>query len=383
MEELICKNRRKCSGCQLLNMTYSEQLSYKQAKVIGLLGRFCHVDEIIGMKTPYHYRNKVQSAFAFAHDKKVISGVYQSKTKTIAPVKNCLIDDVKADKIVLSIRKLLGEFKIAPFDERSGRGILRHVLVRRFESTNEILVALVTAGNVFPSKKNFVNALLKEQPEITTIVHVVNNSDKTLMLNGREQILYGKGKIYDVLCGKNFIVGAKSFYQVNSVQTEKLYKTAIDFAEFNGNETVLDAYCGVGTIGIIASDYVKNIVGFEINEDAVKNANENVELNKIQNAQFFNCDARSFMSDAIVKGKKFDAVFLDPPRAGCDKNFLTSLIKCSPEKIIYVSCNPETQKRDMLYLTKNGYRTIKIQPFDMFPHTAHVESVVLITRVKD
>ena len=371
----VCKYAGKCNGCQLLNMSYEEQLSYKQRKVIKLLGQFCHVDEIIGADNPFDYRNKATFAFTKTYKGETICGIYNSASKNVVSVRRCRIDNKIADKIVNSIYMLTKSFKITPYNEVTKRGSLRYVMVRTAEKTGEVLVLIVTAKNEFPKCADFVKRLVADNPEITTVVHGVNSNEKTVFLDKIGKVLYGKGYIEDVLCDKRFIITADSFYQINHSQTEKLYSKAIEFASLSKNDRILDAYCGVGTITILASDYVKEAVGFEINKTAVENAQDNIKLNGCKNVKIYNCDASNFEAD-----KDFGTVFLDPPRAGCSYSFLRKLIKMKPKKIVYVSCNPETQRRDLITLTKCGYKVQKIQPVDMFPNTNHIECVALLSR---
>ena len=377
----ICPVSRKCGGCQLMNMTYEEQLAFKQSKVIKLLGNFHRVNKIIGMNNPFHYRNKVQAAFGRTRNGEIISGVYQSCTHNIVKTDKCLIEDDKADEIILTIRKLVKSFKLTVFDERNQRGFLRHVLVKHGFSTGEIMVVLVTGTSNFPSKNNFINELLKLHPEITTIVQNVNNKYTSMVLGDKETVLYGKGYIEDILCGCVFRISPKSFYQINPIQTEILYNKAIDFAELNGKERVIDAYCGIGTIGIVASKKAGEVIGCELNPDAVRDAKVNAKINDIKNIQFICADAGEFMLSLKDQGEKCDVLFMDPPRAGSDKKFLSSAVALMPEKIVYISCNPETQQRDLTYLIRNGYKVKKIQPVDMFPYTNHVECIALLCKV--
>lgn len=363
-----------------MNLTYPEQLKYKQAKVVKLLSGFHRVSPIIGMDKPFHYRNKVQAAFGRTRGGEIISGIYQSSTHNIVKTDSCLIEDEKADEIILTVRKLVKSFKLTVYDERNSRGFLRHVLVKRGFTTNEIMVVLVTGTPQFPSKNDFVKALLKEHPDITTIVQNVNNKFTSMVLGERETVLYGKGYIEDILCGCRFRISPKSFYQINPVQTETLYGKAVEFAELTGKERVIDAYCGIGTIGIIASKGAGEVIGCELNSDAVKDARINAKINDIENIRFFCADAGEFMLSMKENGEKCDVLFMDPPRAGSDRKFLSSAVHLSPEKIVYISCNPETQQRDLFYLTKNGYKVKKIQPVDMFPYTNHVETVVLLCK---
>ena len=374
-----CPHAKKCGGCQLQNMTYDRQLSFKQVKVIKLLGKYRHVDEIIGMKHPYHYRNKVQAAFG-ERGKEIISGIYQSSTHKIVPVDSCLIEDQKADEIIVTIRKLVKSFKLRAFNDVTMKGFLRHVLIKRGFSSGQIMVVLVTGVMDFPKEETFIHALLSRHPEITTVVQNVNNKRTSLLLGQESRVLFGDGYIEEDLCGFRFRISPKAFYQINPIQTEVLYKKALDFAELTGKERVLDAYCGTGTIGIIASPKAKQVVGVELNADAVKDAQVNAELNGVKNIAFFEDDAGRFMVKEAQKQSRYDVVIMDPPRAGASLDFLKCLVTLAPKKVVYISCNPETQARDVAFLIKNGYRVKKIQPVDMFPHTEHVETVCLLSR---
>ncbi len=376
-----CPNYKKCGGCQLQNMTYERQLSFKQVKVIKLLGRFRHVDEIIGMDDPLHYRNKVQAAFGMRNGK-IISGVYQSSTHNIVPVDDCMIEDTIADSIIVTIRKLLASFKIKPFNDVNMTGFLRHVLVKRGFVSGQIMVVLVTASGEFPSQRSFINALLERYPDITTIVRNINDKHTSLVLGERSEVLYGDGYIEEELCGLRFRISPKSFYQINPVQTEVLYNKAKEFAALTGKERVIDAYCGTGTIGLIMAKDAGEVIGVELNKDAVKDAKNNAKANGIENIQFVGGDAGEFMVEMAKAGERVDVVITDPPRAGCSLDFLRSLVKLSPKRVVYVSCNPETLARDLGFLTRHKYIVKKIQPVDMFPYTEHVETVVLLSKLK-
>lgn len=374
-----CPYYRKCGGCQLQNLPYPEQLLHKQRQAVSLLGQFSHVEDIIGMDDPCHYRNKVHAAFGLDSRRKVISGIYQPGSHAIVPVEHCMIEDEIADNIILTIRKLLPEFKIQVFDERSGSGWLRHVLVKRGFATGQVMVVLVAATPIFKLQKPFLKKLLTLHPEISTVILNINDRFGPVVLGSREKVLYGSGYIEDLLCGHRFRISARSFYQINPVQTEKLYSAAVDFAGLTGRETVLDAYCGIGTIGITASDKAKQVIGVEINRDAVGDAIANARLNKIKNCWFTAGDAGKYMEQLAADGHKLDVVFMDPPRSGSDERFLNSLLRSSPEKIVYISCNIETQRRDLELLLKGGYRVTKLQPVDMFPYTNHIENIALLS----
>ena len=377
-----CPYSKKCGGCHFVDIPYDIQLKKKQQNLQELLGEFGKVEPIIGMKNPDNYRNKVHAVFGLDHKHRPIAGVYEEKTHRVVDVESCFLENQKSTAIIRTIKGLLRSFKIKTYDEDTGYGLLRHVLVRTGFKTGQIMVVLVLGSPILPSKNNFVKALLKEHPEITTIVVNVNNRNTSMVLGDKEQVIYGKGYIEDVLCEKVFKISPKSFYQVNPVQTEKLYMTAIEYAGLTGKETILDAYCGIGTIGMIASDRAKRVIGVELNSDAVRDARTNAKINNIKNIELYNKDAGEFMVQLAEQGEKIDVVFMDPPRAGSDEAFLSSVVKCNPEKVVYVSCNPETLARDLKYLTKNGYKVKKMRGTDMFPHTNHVEMVVLMSRVK-
>lgn len=374
-----CPHRKKCGGCQIQNLSYEKQLSFKQVKLIRLLGKYHRVSEIIGMEHPYHYRNKVQAAFG-ERNGEIISGVYQSSTHNIIPVDSCLIEDQKADEIIVTIRKLLKSFKLRAFNDKTMKGFLRHVLIKRGFISGEIMVVLVTSTMDFPKCDKFISALLSRHSEITTIVQNVNNKFTSLILGEESRVLFGSGYIEETLCGFRFRISPKAFYQVNPVQTEVLYNKALEFAGLTGSEKLLDAYCGTGTIGIIASKKAGSVVGVELNADAVRDARKNAEINSIGNIEFYEDDAGKFMVKAARQGEKYDVVIMDPPRAGASLEFLRCLTELAPEKVVYVSCNPETLARDASFLTRKGYKVRKIQPVDMFPHTEHVETVVLFVK---
>ena len=372
-----CPHYKKCGGCHLQNMSYEEQLKFKQIKCIKLLGKFCRVKEVIGMENPTHYRCKVQAAFS--KDKTgIISGVYQSSTHKIVPIDSCLIEDGKADEIIVTIRKLLKSFKLKPFDENEMTGFLRHVLIRKGYYTGQIMVVLVTGSSVFPSKRSFINALLQRHPEITTIVQNINNKFTSLVLGEQNITLYGEGYIEDTIFDKVFRISPRSFYQVNPVMTTVLYGKALEYMELTGKETVIDTYCGTGTIGILASKKAGKVIGVELNADAVKDARFNAKRNDIKNIEFYTADASDFMVEMARSGERADVVIMDPPRAGSDERFMSSVITLAPKRVVYVSCNPETLARDLRYFIKNGYNVKKIQPVDMFPHTNHIETVCLL-----
>ncbi len=374
----ICPVASKCGGCQWIEKDYQEQLQVKAARFRKLMEPYCKPEPIIGMEQPVHYRNKVHAVFGEDRRHNPISGIYEEKSHRIVPVDSCLIENQKADEIIVSIRGLLKSFKIKPYNEDTGYGLLRHVLIRTGHATGQIMVVLVLSSPIMPSKNNFVKALLKLHPEITTVVLNVNDRNTSMVLGDKEQVIYGKGYIEDVLCGKTFRISPKSFYQVNPVQTEKLYGKALEYAGLTGKETVLDAYCGTGTIGMIASDKAAKVIGVELNPDAVRDARNNAKGNQIKNIQFYQNDAGKFLLEMAEQNTKLDVLLMDPPRSGSSEEFLNAVAQIKPEKVVYISCNPDTLVRDLKYLTKKGYRVVKGVALDLFPFTEHVESVILM-----
>ncbi len=374
----ICQVAKYCGGCQLQGFSYDRQLEIKQKKVEELLSRFHKVEKIIGMDDPYHYRNKIQVTFGYDDHHNVICGNYVQGTHQIVEIDECMICDEKANQIITTIKELIVKYRISVFDERAMKGCIRHVMVR-CSGAGEYMVILVTGSPSIRNGEQFVKDLLKRHPEIKTVVQNINSRHTSMILGTKNQTLYGKGYITDELCGLKFRISPSSFYQVNKRQTEILYTEAIKAAMLKGNEVLIDAYCGTGTIGLCASKSVKKVFGVELNRSAVKDAVINKKLNSIENAEFICEDAGKYMEYLAKQKTHFDAVIMDPPRTGSDKKFISSVFALNPEKIIYVSCNPVTLKDDLNYLTRN-YTIRKIQPVDMFPFTEHVETIALMTK---
>ena len=359
---------------------YEEHLLAKGKIINDLIRSFGPVKPAIGAANPYHYRNKVHAAVGGDRNGNLYAGTYEPGTHKVVAVEKCLLDNEKADAIINSVVKLAKSFKYRYYNEDSKRGFLRHVLVRTAHATGEIMVTLVVGETIFPSKNNFIKALLKEHPEITTIIMNLNDRRTSMILGDREQVLYGKGYIEDVICNKRFKISSKSFYQVNSEQTELLYAKAVEYAGLTGKEVIMDAYSGIGTIGIIASDKAKTVVGVESNREAVNDAKVNLRFNKCQNVRYVAADAGEFMQDEAASGHKYDVVFMDPPRVGSDEKFIDSVVKLAPARVVYISCNPETLARDLKLFKKKGYVMKECTPVDLFSWTMHVETVILMTR---
>ena len=380
-----CKLRAKhCGGCPLLPLDYAEQLKQKEARVRELIGKYGPVHPIRGMEHPYHYRNKVISTFAPGYGGKLTSGIYAAGTHKVLPVESCLLQDEVLDKTVLAVREAANACRYQPYNEDKGTGLLRHCLLRRGFATGQVMVVLVTAQPVLPGAKNFVRALLdaaeKRGVTVTTIVQNVNPRKTSVVLGEAEKVLYGKGFILDTLCGKTYAISPRSFYQVNPVQTEVLYGLAVEAAHLTGREVLLDAYCGIGTIGLTACGKAKQVVGVELNRDAVHDAIGNAKHNGVKNARFFAADATQWISEAAAAGERADVIFMDPPREGSTPQFIDSVARMAPKRVVYVSCNPTTLARDLALLTKKGYQMEAATPVDMFPQSEHIEVVCALSK---
>lgn len=376
-----CKVCTSCGGCQYQQINYDAQLAIKTNRVKQAINRIAGITDVkiqdcIGDKSIYYYRNKIQMPFGKDKKGNVVYGFYKENTHEIIPIKECVIEDKRASSILWDIKELVKKYRISVFNEDTLKGLLRYVLIRTSKHYDELMVVLVVSQLNFPGQRNFINELVALHPEITTIVENVNSRKTNVVLGNVEKVLYGKGFIKDSILGLSFEISASSFYQINPIQVEKLYKTAADLLNPNKEDVLLDAYSGVGTIGLVLADKVKKVISVEINKSASKNAIENAKRNNITNAEFYCDDASKFIDE--YEGN-IDVVVMDPPRKGSDEIFLNALIRNKIKKIIYVSCDPETLARDIKYLSKN-YRLTFVQPVDMFPQTCHVESVVLLER---
>ncbi|MEE3420589.1 MAG: 23S rRNA (uracil(1939)-C(5))-methyltransferase RlmD [Lachnospiraceae bacterium] len=386
IKAITCPWRKKCGGCTTIGQPYQLTLDTKLKKLNETVRPAAKVDEIVGMEDPYHYRNKVHWCFAMqnnAYNERVhVAGIYAAGTHKVISVSNCLIENEEADAILKDIVQIARKYKMPYFDEDTGLGLLRHVVIRTGHKTGQIMVVLVLSDREMPGKKNFVDLLRKKHPNIETVVINVNDQKTNMVLGERETNAYGRGFIEDELCGKRFRISSRSFYQVNSEMTEKLYGTAIEWANLTGHEKVVDAYCGIGTIGICTADKAKSVIGCELNPDACKDADVNVKRNGLKNVRIVNEDAGRFLSEMADEHEKADVIFLDPPRSGSTEEFLDAAAAVSPGRIIYISCGPESLARDLKYLKKKGYTPRKAKAFDMFPFTDHVETVVLMSRIE-
>ena len=385
-----CRVAKQCGGCSRIDVPYNEQLAAKDEFVRNLFGCFADVEirSILGMDDPNHYRNKVTSPFAPGKrgpngGREILTGMYAAGTHRIIQTDGCLVENEQAQQVVRAVKQIMKKHRIEPYDEDKGTGFMRHAVVRVGHESGEVLVTLVTNDDAFPNSKSFCRELVKRCPFVTTVVQNVNTRQTNVILGQQEKKLYGPGFILDTLCGLSFRISSQSFYQVNALQTTVLYDTAIRLANLDGTQTVIDAYCGTGTIGLVAAKRgAARMIGVDSVESAIRDARENARHNGVDNATFVAADAGAFMRECTEAGDKGDVVFMDPPRAGSTEVFLDALVKLRPDRVVYISCNPETQVRDVQHLVAKGYALKTVQPVDMFPHTDHVETVALLAYEK-
>ncbi len=378
VNKMECKAFKKCGGCQL-SMSYEQQLEYKQQKANRLLSRFCRVEPIAAAENDCHYRNKVQTVYKTARSGAIVSGVFRSSDKGITVIDGCRLEDRRASAVIAAMRPLLGSFRINPYNPVSGKGVLRHTLVR--VGSKGTMVVLVVNKAAVPGARGFAKELAKKCSDVKGVVLNVNPKGMPLTLGKQSSVLFGVGYAEDELCGCTFRISPAAFYQVNSAQTEKLYTLALDAAEITPGTRLIDAYCGTGTIGILCEKRGALVAGCEINSSAVKDAKVNAKINGCENISFFARDAGDFMKALAQDGEKVDVVMMDPPRAGASKAFLEAVAALMPKRVVYVSCGIDTLARDLRILEKYGYKTKKIQPVDMFPHTTGIETVVSLSPV--
>ena len=358
-------------------MEYKDQLKQKQ-KYVQKLYREYTVDPIIGMKDPYHYRHKVYASFYQDRYHHMHAGLYEENSHRHIDSSACLIQHVRANNILKTICNIADSMRISAYQEDRGTGTLRHAYIRVSKASGDVLLVIVIGSKELPGAKHFTEQIVKAHPEIKTVILNYNHEKTSMILGRREKVLYGKGYITDKIDDISFRVSSRSFYQVNPVQTQVLYHTALELADIEENENVLDACCGIGTISLLAAKKAQHVTGVEISEEAIRDARNNAGLNNIENASFYASDITAFLRK---NNNHFDTVILDPPRAGMGEAAMRSIAQMKPDKIVYVSCNPNTQVQDIGIL-KNSYSIEKIIPVDMFPFTKHVETVVLMSRIQ-
>lgn len=380
-----CPVGKLCGGCEYLPIEYAKQGALKHQAVCDLLEQnklHLNVNPVHMAKSPVSYRNKVIYGFAKDRNKKVYSGLYVPKSHRVINSKGCKMQPRIVNEILDEITTLVDSMKIQLYSPKTGTGLLRHVMIRYAKATDQVMVVFVTAAREFPSRKNLVNALRQKFPQIKTIVQNVNSRDTSIVMQDQTLLLYGDGKITDELCGMKITFDSSSFYQIHHDQCEVLYNLAKEMLDLKPTDEVLDTYCGVGTIGLSLADACKQVTGVEINKQAIENARFNAKQNHIKNIRFLAMDSTRFMQEAARNHKPYNAIILDPPRTGTSMEFIKSACSLKPEKILYISCDPKTQARDLRQFAQNGYRGQVMELVDMFPYTKHVESLVLLTPYK-
>lgn len=385
--QIDCDTYKRCGGCSLRHIQYKETLKMKQNMVQNLANKMLNekivVDKTIGMEDPYHYRNKAQYPVGYNKDNEIVTGIYANRSHDIIPMKQCFIQATISQEIVEAIIDFMKQNKITAYREETGKGLVRHIVIKVGFQTNEVMCILVINGKEIPSQEQLVKGLLEKFPQIKTIVKNVNMRNTNVILGKENITLYGTGSIEDKLGDYYFEISPLSFYQVNPIQTEKLYQTAINLAKLQKKDIALDLYCGIGTIGIFMANHVKKIYGVEIVEQAIENAKENAKRNNIENIEFLCGDVEVVLEELVEQRKvKPDIIFVDPPRKGLDNNTIQNIKNVMPPKVIYISCNPSTLMRDLSFLEEK-YSVEKIQPVDMFPFTSHMECVAVLQLKQD
>lgn len=380
-----CNVYYQCGGCQLQHMSYQLQLEMKQNQVKNVMRKIAHLDHVpvhpaLGMEDPWRYRNKVQMPVGEKNGE-LITGFYRMRSHDIIDdMETCVIQDELNDRSVHAVRRIANRLGIRAYDEKADRGVLRHIMVRTGRETNETMIVLVTRTEKLPHKDELIRELTETFPHVKSIVHNINNKRTNVILGRKTKVIWGEEYIYDTIGNIRFAISAKSFYQVNPPQTKKLYEKALEYADIKSNDIVVDAYCGIGTISLFLAQEAKKVYGVEVVPEAISDAKKNAELNGITNAEFVVGEAEKVMPWWKAQGLKPDVIVVDPPRKGCEVDFLNAMIEMEPERIVYVSCNPSTLARDLRVLEDGGYRVLEVQPVDMFPQTNHVECVVKIER---
>ena len=382
-----CAIYKRCGGCKLQHASYKAQLDFKWDRVKDCVSKIGKLDPSIvkyplGMENPWRYRNKVQLPIGLINGEVKI-GFFAPRSHDIIDMESCLIQDEIGDKVVKLTREWIEKFNIRPYNvdgEYDEKGIVRHIMIRRGFTTNEVMVVLVTNGENLPHKEEFVDLMVKNIPGIKSVIQNINSKKTNVILGLESKTLWGEDTISDYIGDFRFNISPLSFFQVNPIQTEVLYGKALEYANLTGNEEVFDAYCGTGTITLFLSQKAKKVYGVEIIPQAIDNAWINAKENKVENVEFFVGESEVVIPDLINKGVKADVIVVDPPRKGCDKKLLDAITNIDAKKIVYVSCDPSTLGRDLKVLEENGYKTLEVQPVDMFPHTAHIENVALLVK---
>ncbi|SIS65500.1 23S rRNA (uracil(1939)-C(5))-methyltransferase RlmD [Salimicrobium flavidum] len=380
-----CNVYYQCGGCQLQHMSYSRQLTMKKNQVENVMKKIGHLEHVpvhdtLGMEDPWRYRNKIQIPVGEKENGELKTGFYQKRSHNIIDMDTCIIQDEANDGMVEVVRRIASDLGIEAYHEESHNGVLRHIMVRTGQKTGDIMVVLVTRTKKLPHQERLIEQIKEAYPNVKSIVHNVNKDKTNVILGEETNVIYGDEYIYDTIGDIRFMISAKSFYQVNPTQTKTLYDKALEYADLRGGETVVDAYCGIGTISLFLAEAAKKVYGVEVVSEAVYDAKKNARLNNIENAEFYVGEAEKIMPWWRKQGLRPDVIVVDPPRKGCDEVLLTSILEMEPERIVYVSCNPSTLARDLRILEDGGYETQEVQPVDQFPQTNHVECVTWLKK---
>ncbi|MGC9934207.1 23S rRNA (uracil(1939)-C(5))-methyltransferase RlmD [Priestia aryabhattai] len=380
--EAPCPVYKQCGGCQLQHVSYEGQLQFKQKQVKDVMARIGHLPDVpvhstLGMNDPWRYRNKAQVPVA-EREGGLVAGFYQQRSHDIINMDACLIQQQANDDVVQAVKSICEKHGVSAYQEQKHKGSLRHIMARYGLVTGEIMVVIVTRTAELPNKKRIIEDIIEAVPNVKSIVQNVNSKRTNVILGNQTNVLWGEEYIYDYIGDVKFAISAKSFYQVNPEQTKVLYDKALEYADLTGEETVIDAYCGIGTISLFLAQKAKKVYGVEIVPEAIEDAKRNAELNSIHNAEFEVGEAEVVIPNWYKQGIKADVIVVDPPRKGCDEALLNTIIDMKPKKVVYVSCGPATLARDLAILEKGGYETVEVQPVDMFPHTTHVENVAVL-----
>lgn len=374
----------KCGGCQLQHMSYQAQLNMKKEKVVNLFHRKAKftntvIKDTVGMEDPWRYRNKSQIPVGLSKDQQPIMGFYRQRSHDIIDMESCLIQDQQHQQVMNDLKQLISELNISVYNEKTKKGLLRHLVVRTGHYTNQLMIILVTNGKAFKQAESLVDALVRKYPNVTSIKQNINDAHSNVIMGPQSITLYGEEEIKDQLSEVTFNISDQSFYQINSHQTEKLYQQALDYAQLTGDEIVLDTYCGIGTIAIYMAENARHVYGVEVVPSAINDANQNATKNQLENTTFVCGKAEEVILKWKAEGIRPDVVMVDPPRKGCDETFLETILELNPKRIVYISCNPSTQQRDA-HILNHQYDLKEITPVDMFPQTTHIETVALFER---
>ncbi|MBE5776530.1 MAG: 23S rRNA (uracil(1939)-C(5))-methyltransferase RlmD [Clostridiales bacterium] len=380
--EPLCPYYEKCGGCVCQHMTYDMSLDMKRERVRDALVRIGHVDvqvpPVLGMENPWHYRNKTSLPVG-GETGDLKMGYYAPRSHRIVDIDKCLIAMEESDEVLRVVRSWMQKFSVQPYNEITHQGVVRHVM-SRVSRQRQVMAVIVSTQKQLPHERELVAMLRSGVEGLASVCVSVNKRGDNVILGDNYHVLWGESRLHDTLCGFDFALSPLSFFQVNPVQTEKLYHTAVDFAALSGNELVADLYCGAGTISLLLSRHAQKVIGIEIVEPAIRDAEENARRNGVTNVEFHAAAAEKLLPDMVEKGLRPDVVVLDPPRKGCEESVLRAIIKASPRRVVYVSCDVATQARDAVILTQGGYRATRCQSVDMFCHTGHVENVLLFEK---